>query len=280
MDSINVVNLKIEKANAIKRFNRLRKIATFFRIIEIVFVFVIISKLSVQFPVKFNISGEYFWKIYSALFGPRFVFVIGNVIVITLFLKSGWNSNSGSNPNQNSTDFYTEYLEKKQGNSNSGSYSDPNSTQNLFSINLDRNSVENRAKQGISSTKLNPNRLSADIYTESIENRVKQGYPNPGFIQNPNQSRSSVDLYAECVENREKQGIGERKMSRSKSEDMRREVPRRQLRRSETDMSRRSTAAAEEEMSGEEFRRRVEGFIARQQRNLREEEFSAVVISY
>lgn len=47
-----------------------------------------------------------------------------------------------------------------------------------------------------------------------------------------------------------------------------------ELRRSQTEMTRRSTKRVEDEMSGEEFRQTVEAFIARQQRILREEELS------
>ncbi|PIN15179.1 hypothetical protein CDL12_12191 [Handroanthus impetiginosus] len=86
----------------------------------------------------------------------------------------------------------------------------------------------------------------------------------------------------------------EKNISRSHSENLVRAVRveerRRDLRRSisekcrkSVDSGRKKAAAvgsspgAEDELSGEEFRRKVEAFIARQQKFLREEEFSAVV---
>lgn len=67
-----------------------------------------------------------------------------------------------------------------------------------------------------------------------------------------------------------------RKISRSKSEDPVKTKCRdgRALRRSRTELSRSNKA---EKLSGEEFRRTVEAFIARQQRMLRDEEFSPMV---
>lgn len=79
----------------------------------------------------------------------------------------------------------------------------------------------------------------------------------------------------------------DRKMHRSRSVELKRcqnEYSRRELRRSVTERSRKSVncgagvnSYAEDEMSGDEFRRKVEAFIARQQRSLREEQFSAIV---
>lgn len=70
----------------------------------------------------------------------------------------------------------------------------------------------------------------------------------------------------------------DRKIRRSHSLDLKNEYSRRELRRSVTERSQKSVNSyAEDEMSGDEFRRKVEAFIARQQRSLREEEFSAIV---
>ncbi|CAH9126095.1 unnamed protein product [Cuscuta epithymum] len=93
-----------------------------------------------------------------------------------------------------------------------------------------------------------------------------------------------------CEEQIKKQGkqgtpvSKERKMQRSQSESMKKRVyceeARRELKSLGTITRRKSETAAPaatEEMSGEEFRRKVEDFIARQQRALREEEFSFLV---
>ncbi|CAH9107095.1 unnamed protein product [Cuscuta epithymum] len=94
-----------------------------------------------------------------------------------------------------------------------------------------------------------------------------------------------------CEEQIKKQGkqgtpvSKEKKMQRSQSEGTKKKVyyeeaTRRELGRLGTITRRKSETAAPaatEEMSGEEFRRKVEDFIARQQRALREEEFSFLV---
>ncbi|KAE9448586.1 hypothetical protein C3L33_19532, partial [Rhododendron williamsianum] len=90
MDSINIFNLKFEKSNALAKHLRVAKITTLFRVVELFVFLVIISRVFVQFAFSVKFSGDYFRRISSTLFNSRFVFLIGNAIVITLFLKSGW----------------------------------------------------------------------------------------------------------------------------------------------------------------------------------------------
>ncbi|KAH7834617.1 hypothetical protein Vadar_017945 [Vaccinium darrowii] len=100
MDSINILNLKIEKAKANFRF---RRITALFRFIEFFVLLLFISRFSLQFPFSFKFSWDYF----RPLLSPQFVFVIGNAIVLTLFLKSGWLCSG----NRVSTDFCEQYVE-------------------------------------------------------------------------------------------------------------------------------------------------------------------------
>lgn len=83
------LDLKAEKANAILKYRRLQKVTIMFRFIELFIFVIVISKLSSQLPFAFKISGDYFRGLSVALISPRFVFVIGNAIIITLFLKAG-----------------------------------------------------------------------------------------------------------------------------------------------------------------------------------------------
>ncbi|XP_057494732.1 uncharacterized protein LOC130779883 [Actinidia eriantha] len=212
MDSINIVNLKFDKANAILRYRRLRKITALFRFVEIFFLLIMICRFSVQLPFHLNFSGDYFRNLIAPLFSPRFVFVIGNAIIVTLFLKSGCLGN------KTNTDFCEEYVE---------------------------NSVKNQ-----------------------IVHEIDTGY----------QIKAEKEVEGHC-------NYRERKIYRSRSENLIREGGKKlhpQLQRSATENSRKSAAVevpdgrAEDEMSCEEFRRTVEAFIAKQQRSLREEEFSAI----
>lgn len=210
------------------------------------------------------------------------MFIIGNTIVVTLFLKSGSNSNSslglGPGPNRFSTDFYTEYAENRVEQANSYSNPDLKTNPNRLSAEFSAENIGNRVKQGNlnSGSDLvlspNPNQSSACFYPEHVDNTENRGNLNSG--PNPNPSEFWSDFQTEHAESRVKQGMGGRKMSRSNSEHLGRDVPHRQLQRSETEVGRGSSVASDGEMSGDEFRLRVEAFIARQQRSLREEEFS------
>ncbi|XP_058190685.1 uncharacterized protein LOC131307944 [Rhododendron vialii] len=214
MDSINIVNLKIEKTKANLRY---RRITALFRIVEFFVLLLMISRFSLPFPCSFKFSSEFF----RPLFSPQFVFVIGNAIVVILVVKSG-RLCSG---NRATTDFCEEYVE---------------------------NSVKNHIVHEIESE----NQKKED---KIIEDNVNYGE--------------------------------RRRIERTHSENLGRvggekEKMKHQLRRTVTEGRRKSTSAEvgsspAEKMSNEEFRRKVEDFIARQQKSLREEEeFSAIVSSY
>ncbi|KAA8536087.1 hypothetical protein F0562_028565 [Nyssa sinensis] len=189
MDSFNLSKVKIEKANAILRF-------------------------SFQFPVAFKLSGEYFRGLSVALISPRFVFVVGNVIVIILFMKYGRFSSQDDSGNKSILDFCDEHVVSSEKNRN---------------IHGEKSSEEDT--------------IMANMYS-SRDNKIYRSH--------------SVKLKREICEK-----------------------PRSELKRSVTekclksvDYSEKLAAArsySEDDMSGEEFRRTVEDFIARQQKFLREE---------
>uniref|UniRef100_A0A5B7CAB0 DUF4408 domain-containing protein n=1 Tax=Davidia involucrata TaxID=16924 RepID=A0A5B7CAB0_DAVIN len=209
MDSFDVSRIKIEKANAILRYRRLQRITTLFRFIELCVVLIMISRFSTQLPVAFKLSGEYFRGLFVSLISPRFVFVLGNLIVIILFMKSGQFSSRDDTGNKSCIDIYNEYV---------------------------LNSEKNR-----------------NIHREESESKEEDGTI-----------------------------VANKKIYRSQSENLKRqqhpEKARRELRRWATERCRKSVnCCSKDEMSNEEFRRTVEDFIARQQRFLREEEFSPIV---
>ncbi|XP_059654873.1 uncharacterized protein LOC132301650 [Cornus florida] len=217
MDSFNIADLKVEKANAILRYRRLQRITSLLRFVELCVVLIVISKYSTQFSAVFGLSGEFFRRLSVTLFSPRFVFVIGNAIVIVLFILSGRYTNQGDSRNSNKTDLYEQYVEIME---------------------------KNKKKQSV---------CEDDVSASSMANTY---------------------MYS----------LAERKIHRTHSvESVKSEKPRRELRRSATEMCKKSVnsgekvAVASDEMSSEEFRQTVEAFIARQQKFLREEEFSAIV---
>lgn len=117
MDSFNFYNIKAEKANAIQRYQQRRKIANMFRFVEVFVVLVLISRFSLQLPHAVKNSGGYFRDLSVVLVSPRFVFVVGNVIVIILFAKSG--KFSGGNSGESSfygDDLYDEFVKNSEKN--------------------------------------------------------------------------------------------------------------------------------------------------------------------
>ncbi|KAI5669118.1 hypothetical protein M9H77_18971 [Catharanthus roseus] len=103
-------NIKAEKANAMLRYKRLKKITAMFRLIEICIFLIIISRFTTQLPIAFKISGEYFKGLSVSSISPLFVFILGNAIVIVLFLKSGQLSSKNGESNDGKLDLYDEYV--------------------------------------------------------------------------------------------------------------------------------------------------------------------------
>ncbi|KAL0384067.1 UNVERIFIED_CONTAM: hypothetical protein Sradi_2801000 [Sesamum radiatum] len=105
MDSFKFHDIKLEKANAISRYHRIQRITTLFRFLELFLFLIILSSIS---------CTQYFRGISSAtLISPRFVFILGNAIVILLFLISG---QFPGKKGEKTTDFYDEYVQKCRGN--------------------------------------------------------------------------------------------------------------------------------------------------------------------
>ncbi|EOA17396.1 hypothetical protein CARUB_v10005690mg [Capsella rubella] len=115
MDSVKFQHLKMEKTRGILNFQAIRSFANLFRVIELLFLLILISKLS--FP-SVKLSGDIFREAAVFLVSPRFVFFVGNAIVITLFAKSGRYS-STREPSKTTTeaasnDLYQEFLHKSE----------------------------------------------------------------------------------------------------------------------------------------------------------------------
>ncbi|KAF5751082.1 hypothetical protein HS088_TW02G00092 [Tripterygium wilfordii] len=112
MDSFDI---KSEKANAIKKHRQRRqKIGSFFRLLEVLIVLVLISKVTDHLPISVNFSRDHFKDLSMAVVSPSFVFVIGNIIVLILFVKCNQFSAQDSAKSSPKTDFYEEFLERSE----------------------------------------------------------------------------------------------------------------------------------------------------------------------
>nr|GLL47395.1 uncharacterized protein LOC109162076 [Ipomoea trifida] len=170
-----------------------------------IFFFIIGSRFTSQFS---KVSADYLRELSVIIVTPRFVFVLGNAIVIILVLKSGNSLDKDNNGSASTDDNNVEH-----GRNHENVYKEPR------------------------------------IRVSGPENKIRR-------------SQSSENMGR--VHRLKEGGAGK------------------ELRRQATFACRKRDVAASpatNEMSNEEFRRRVEAFIARQQRSLREEEFSSLLVS-
>ncbi|KAJ0077030.1 hypothetical protein Patl1_36473 [Pistacia atlantica] len=134
MDSFEINNVKVEKANAILKHLHLRKLANLFRIIEICVLLVMVSRFSTQLPLAVKNSGKYFKDLTVVLVGPRFVFIIGNAIVVILFVQSGQFPAHDSSRKNTGSDYYEEFVEKSKKTENSHRYEQSKCQKNVVSV--------------------------------------------------------------------------------------------------------------------------------------------------
>ncbi|KAM3220284.1 hypothetical protein P3L10_024815 [Capsicum annuum] len=105
-------NIKLEKTKALLSYKRRQRMTMLFRFMEFCIFLVIMSRFSTQFPFGFKLSTDYFKGVGVTLISPLFAFVLGNAIVIILFLKSGQSSAKVDSTNNVKIDLYDEYKQK------------------------------------------------------------------------------------------------------------------------------------------------------------------------
>ncbi|KAK1298680.1 hypothetical protein QJS10_CPB14g00040 [Acorus calamus] len=199
--------VKAEKAIAMRRYRRLQKLRNLFRAAELLSAVILLSWFSARIPFVLRISGDYLRRLSAVLVSPRFVFLLGNAIVLTLFAKSG-HLNSSSDA-AGTGDLYSEFI--------------------------------NRQKPSPPPPAAAPEEI---VYHD-------KGVCEESVSPVPDQRRP----YGRSLSERAADNVKE---------------SRKDLRRSETDIGRKTAAVEREEkdavveMSNEEFRRKIEAFIAKQ----------------
>nr|XP_043622013.1 uncharacterized protein LOC122593648 [Erigeron canadensis] len=103
---MNPDNVKIEKANAIYEYNnnKLQRFTTLFRFIELIIFLIVISRLPIQLPFNINVSTD---LLKGISFSSKYVFVLGNMIILILLFKSRVVENGDHN---DKIDVYDEYV--------------------------------------------------------------------------------------------------------------------------------------------------------------------------
>ncbi|KAF3435730.1 hypothetical protein FNV43_RR22822 [Rhamnella rubrinervis] len=245
MDStFNFYNIKAEKTNAILRYQQRRKIANMLRLVEVVVVLLLVSRFSLQLPHAVKSSGGYFRDLSGVLVSPRFVFVVGNIIVIVLFAKSGQFSGRDSDNNSFSgaDDLYEEFLK------NSEKINQKVVCRDMVEHQLNKQSTTRVLAHGKRSTSSGSSSSSSSLeiknYERSKSENLERQKKSHGGLQ---LRRSETEKFGENIKS-----SGEKSAKSLHPEDA---------------------------MTNEEFRNKVEAFIARQQRFRleEEEEYSGLV---
>ncbi|XP_010263601.1 PREDICTED: uncharacterized protein LOC104601818 [Nelumbo nucifera] len=244
MDSFDFDNIKAEKANAMLRYRRIRKIANLFRFLEACLALIIVSWFSARLPVAIKTSGEYFQKLCVVLVSPLFVFLLGNAIIITLFIKSDQFSGQTATASNSSHDIYDEFVKNS----------------------------ENRQKIRPESPEPSP-----EVIVYEDKETVSEGSTAARTYQDV-QMISSTKTY--------------RRIQSEKFTHESREKLHRELRRSETEKCQKVNSPDPDEKGevtsyaepmsnedAEEFRRKIEAFIAKQQKFQREESMAIILQS-
>lgn len=234
MESLNFDNIKMEKSNAILRYKKRQRMTTLFRFIEFCIFFVVITRFSAQLPLHVKLSTDYFKGFGVNLISPPFVFVLVNAIVIILFFKSGPSSANDGSTDNVKIDLYDEYNQKYS--MNKEAYSEQSKKQRKQSI-----LVEESKKQSIAPER----RLAKRIHRSHSDNALNSSL-------NEKKTR--------------------KRMVRSATVGCLKVIDTDSVKPATTKMT--TTSFPEDGMSNDEFRKTIEAFIARQQRLLREEEFS------
>lgn len=236
-------NPKFEKENAMLRYRRLRNLAKLFRILELCLLLVFISWISSHLPCILKISKHYFRRIIAIIISPLFIFLLSNVIVLTLLVKSGQLSTSSGYTEKSDTSLYTEFTKDVH-----------------FSV---HSNAEN---------------CSAVSEEEEIVYQDKQIVGEIFTVD----SKLSSHSIAQVKLQPEYSILHKKVLRRSQTENLKTEIsekPGRELRRSESEMSPKSersgesTAEIVEELSNEEFQRAIEAYIEKQLMFHKQEKF-------
>lgn len=245
MESLNIKKLRIvesKKGNKIQKQKQLRKIGNLLRYAEICVLMVLVSRVSLQqLPLALKNSTEY---LRGFTISPLFVFLVGNIIIITLFAQSGQFSppsptkrGSDSEPEP---DLYLEFLQNST--TNTMMY------QNIQIADRKRITI----KDGCKIKQQQSEKESISIKVKAAEKK-RTKVKRDCEVKEYRRCQSEVMLVKGVEESEEKPRVLQR--CESESEKTKR-----------TATSTNHEIEEENGMSNDEFRRTVEAFISRQQR--------------
>ncbi|XP_061972506.1 uncharacterized protein LOC133694817 [Populus nigra] len=267
MDFSNFDSVKVEKANAILKYNRLQTLTKLFRLLEFCLAIILLSWIFNKLPFAVKISGEFFRRLAGIVASPLFVFLLSNGIIATLIAKSGRFSGENYGADNADTQLHEELIKNTGNNRNCPK---PFLSQNP-------NVLLSHAATSTATSTGTTKKVEEVVFQEkhiiiSEENAFTSTRENENEDHDP-----EADMYADPDSDRENL-----KIRRTKSEEMGRKnyvKEKKQLRRSETEKlgSREENLFCREDgLSDEEFHRAIDEFIARHLRFRRQESMSVV----
>ncbi|GAB2227379.1 hypothetical protein Droror1_Dr00009198 [Drosera rotundifolia] len=221
-----------------------RRIATLFRLLELILVLAFLSWLSLRLPFAFQISAHFLRGLGSVVVSPLFVFALGNAIVITLVAKSGQLTNNNYSEPSNAS-----HSESVLASLGAESNSNPKSAVEAVEEEVVFEDKEMISREIVA--------VREDFASEAVESRLLRSQSETLVVK----KTMSPEIVA--VEE-------EKRMLRRSETDVSKAAA---AAKEESE-----SAVEEEEMSSEEFRRIIEAFIAKQKR-FRREELQAIVVS-
>lgn len=258
MEPLNFENLISEKPTTLlnlTHFIRSSSVGKLFRIVEIFLGLVFLSWTSTRLPFAVKISGEYFRHLITVVISPLFIFLLSNLIVLTLLFKAGDQSPaiiSSETETETEADFYEE-LVKASG----------NCMMNFTNLTSSPDEIKYEDKRTIFevSRAVKIGNSGASEVSETVTDR-----PSETKSYSRSQSENS-DWKREFLEEEDEDNRGK-------------------LRRSETEKCGKVANPGEnpgetvyifDELSNEEFQQTIEAFIARQIKFHREEKLAVVL---
>lgn len=244
MGSVTLHKQKQERFNKVQKHSNLRKITDLLRYVEMCVVLVLISRLSFQqLPLALKNYSDYFR---GFAVSPGFVFLIGNVIIITLVAQSGHFSNDSSKRKSSEHDLYLEFLQ------NSNMYQRiQGCDQRKLGVKVESNVKGRRITDG----------SVVKVSEKDVKKSDEQGVDLE--VKEYRRCQSEIELVRGVDSDNEKE---QKVLQRCESENEKGKMRSIQVEKEKKKMVKNSSLYPEDGMSNDEFRRTVEAFIARQQK--------------
>lgn len=244
MASYEIDSVKAEKANAMRRYNRQRKVKW---VVQICAAFVVLVQSTTWLPVVKEIPGEFSRRFLSLFDSTFYVFMLVVVIVLVLYASSG--------QNEAKVNVYDEFLQNSESGRRFGT-GEPPAEEAPFH---DKHIVcsENAVSP------VHDNYLTVSTITKRTVPQVQ-----PDSVRAVSAKALPEKHYRRTKSEKFELRIGER--SRRQLRRLETEI-RREIVRPGEEPARRSFSYSMEKLNNDDFNRRVEEFIAVNKKILREE---------